>query len=252
MLSSGRDRFMPWRTVAGEEVTATGTPELETLVKGLFNPRRFLDYILNFIVFQDDGAGFTKMGAAYHQYWAVNKALGCTLSACGIDADPGRLLGRFPAEQDPWAREDSPTYGKGSKHFDGRRIGVVWHTQGSGKSLSMVFYAGKVVRYPDMDNPTLVVITDRNDLDDQLFGAFTGCRDLLRQSPVQAGSRSHMKELLNIASGGVIFTTIQKFMPEERGAAHPLLSDRRNIVVIADEAHRSQYDFIDGFERRPA
>ena len=250
MLSSGRDRFMPWRTVAGEEVTAPGTPELETLVKGLFNPRRFLDYILNFIVFQDDGSKLTKMGAAYHQYWAVNKALGCTLSACGIDADPGRLLGRFPATQDPWgAREDAPIYGKGSKHFDGRRIGVVWHTQGSGKSLSMAFYAGKVVRYPDMGNPTLVVITDRNDLDDQLFGAFTGCRDLLRQSPVQAESRSHMKTLLSVAAGGVVFTTIQKFMPEARGAAHPLLSERRNIVVIADEAHRSQYDFIDGFAR---
>ena len=250
MLSSGRDRFMPWRTISGEEAAAPGTLELETLVKGLFNHRRFLDYILNFIVFQDDGAGLTKMGAAYHQYWAVNKALGCTLSACGIDADPGRLLGRFPAEQDPWsAREGAPAYGKGSKHFDGRRIGVVWHTQGSGKSLSMVFYAGKVARYPDMDNPTLVVITDRNDLDDQLFGAFAGCRDLLRQSPAQAESRSHMKELLNIAAGGVVFTTIQKFMPEARGAAHPLLSERRNIVVIADEAHRSQYDFIDGFAR---
>ena len=249
MLTSGRDRFMPWRTVAGEEVTAPGTPELETLVKGLFNPRRFLDYILNFIVFQDDGAKLTKLGAAYHQYWAANKALGCTLSACGIDADPGRLLGRFPAKQDPWAREDAPAYGKGSKHFDGRRIGVIWHTQGSGKSLSMVFYAGKVARYPDMDNPTLVVITDRNDLDDQLFGAFTGCRDLLRQSPVQAASRSHMKELLSVAAGGVVFTTIQKFMPEARGAAHPLLSERRNIVVIADEAHRSQYGFIDGFAR---
>ena len=250
MLSSGRDRFMPWRTISGEEAAAPGTLELETLVKGLFNHRRFLDYILNFIVFQDDGAGLTKMGAAYHQYWAVNKALGCTLSACGIDADPGRLLGRFPATQDLWsAREDAPAYGKGSKHFDGRRIGVVWHTQGSGKSLSMVFYAGKVARHPDMGNPTLVVITDRNDLDDQLFGAFTGCRDLLRQSPVQAESRSHMKELLSVAAGGVVFTTIQKFMPEARGAAHPLLSERRNIVVIADEAHRSQYDFIDGFAR---
>ena len=189
------------------------------------------------------------MGAAYHQYWAVNKALGCTLSACGIDADPGRLLGRFPATQDPWAREEAPAYGKGSKHFDGRRIGVVWHTQGSGKSLSMVFYAGKVARYPDMGNPTLVVITDRNDLDDQLFGAFTGCRDLLRQSPVQAESRAHMETLLSVAAGGVVFTTIQKFMPKARGVAHPLLSERRNIVVIADEAHRSQYDFIDGFAR---
>ena len=249
MLSSERDRFMPWRTVAEEEVSAPGTPELETLVKGLFNHRRFLDYILNFIVFRDDGAGLAKIGAAYHQYQAVNKALGCTLSACGIDADPGRLLGRFPAEQDPWAREGPPAYGKGSKHFDGRKVGVVWHTQGSGKSLSMVFYAGKVARYPDMNNPTLVVITDRNDLDDQLFGAFAGCRDLLRQSPAQAESRSHMQELLSVAAGGVVFTTIQKFMPEARGAAHPLLSERRNIVVIADEAHRSQYDFIDGFAR---
>ena len=250
MLSSERDRFMPWRTVSGEEVSAPGTPELETLLKGLFDRHRFLDYILNFIVFRDDGAGLGKIGAAYHQYWAVNKALGCTLSACGIHADPRRLLGRFPAEQDPWdVRQGRPVYGKGSKHFDGRKIGVVWHTQGSGKSLSMVFYAGKVARYPDMNNPTLVVITDRNDLDDQLFGAFAGCRDLLRQAPAQAGSRSHMKALLNIASGGVVFTTIQKFMPEARGAAHPLLSDRRNIVVIADEAHRSQYDFIDGFAR---
>ena len=249
MLSSGRDRFMPWRTVSGEEVTAPGTPELETLIRGLFDRHRFLDYILNFIVFQDDGAKLTKMGAAYHQYWAVNKALGCTLSACGIDADPRRLLGRFPAEQTPRAREGAPVYGKGSKHFDGRKIGVVWHTQGSGKSLSMVFYAGKVARYPDMNNPTLVVITDRNDLDDQLFDAFASCRDLLRQAPAQAGSRSHMKTLLSVAAGGVVFTTIQKFMPEARGAAHPLLSERRNIVVIADEAHRSQYDFIDGFAR---
>ena len=250
MLTSGRDRFMPWRTVSGEEVAAQGNPELETLVRGLFDRRRFLDYILNFIVFRDDGAVLDKIGAAYHQYWAVNKALACTLSACGIDADPGRLLGRFPAEQDPWnVRESTPVYGRGSKHFDGRRIGVVWHTQGSGKSLSMAFYAGKVVRYPDMRNPTLVVVTDRNDLDDQLFGTFAGCRDLIRQPPVQAVSRAHIKELLSIASGGVVFTTIQKFMPEECGDSHPMLSDRRNIVVIADEAHRSQYDFIDGFAR---
>ncbi len=272
-LTSGWDRFMPWRTVSGEEVAARGNPELETLrqgdgedpsqvtardntelatlVRGLFDRRRFLDYILNFIVFKDDGSELTKIGAAYHQYWAVNKALACTLSACGIDADPGRLLGRFPAEQNPLKiREGAPARGKGSKHFDGRKIGVVWHTQGSGKSLSMAFYAGKVVRYPDMRNPTLVVITDRNDLDDQLFGTFAGCRDLLRQRPAQAGSRAHMKELLSIAAGGVVFSTIQKFMPEERGASYPVLSDRSNIVVIADEAHRSQYDFIDGFARR--
>ena len=250
-LTSGWDRFMPWRTVSGEEVAARGNPELETLVRGLFDRHRFLDYILNFIVFKDDGSTLVKIGAAYHQYWAVNKALACTLSACGIDADPGRLLGRFPVEQDPWnVREGTRVYGRGSKHFDGRKIGVVWHTQGSGKSLSMAFYAGKVVRYPDMRNPTLVVITDRNDLDDQLFGTFASCRDLLRQRPAQAKSQVHMKELLSVAAGGVVFTTIQKFMPEERGDSHPMLSDRSNIVVIADEAHRSQYDFIDGFARR--
>lgn len=249
-LTSGWDRYMPWRTVSGEEVAPKGTPELETLVRGLFERRYFLDYILNFVVFEDDGSKLIKKAAAYHQYWAVNKALGCTLSACGIDGDPTKLIGRFPSEQESMeVREDSPIYGKGTKHFDGKRIGVVWHTQGSGKSLSMTFYSGKVVRHPDMGNPTLVIITDRNDLDDQLFGTFANCKDLLRQSPVQAGNRSHLRELLKVASGGIVFTTIQKFMPDERGDVHPLLSDRNNIVVIADEAHRSQYDFIDGFAR---
>ena len=249
-LTSGWDRYMPWRTVSGEEVDPKGTPELETLVRGLFERRYFLDYILNFVVFEDDGAKLIKKAAAYHQYWAVNKALACTLSACGIDGDPTKLIGRFPSEADPLeVREDSPVYGKGSKHFDGKRIGVIWHTQGSGKSLSMTLFSGKVVRHPDMGNPTLVIITDRNDLDDQLFGTFANCKDLLRQSPVQAGNRSHLRELLKVASGGIVFTTIQKFMPDERGDVHPLLSDRNNIVVIADEAHRSQYDFIDGFAR---
>src|SRR5260370_31602019 len=130
-----------------------------------------------------------------------------------------------------------------------RRVGVVWHTQGSGKSLSMAFYAGRLVLEPAMENPTIVVITDRNDLDDQLFGTFSRCHELLRQKPVQAESRDHLRELLQRASGGVIFTTVQKFFPHEKGAKHPLLSDRQNIVVIADEAHRSQYDFIDGFAR---
>ncbi len=249
-LTSEWDRFMPWRTVSGEEVAAKGTPELATLIRGLFERRRFLDYILNFIVFEDDGFRSAKKAAAYHQYWAVNKALTCTLSACGIDTDPEKLIGRFPPVQPPLGvKEDAPVYGKGSGHFDGRRIGVIWHTQGSGKSLSMTFYAGKVVRHPDMNNPTLVIVTDRNDLDDQLFGTFAGCRDLLRQSPAQARARSHLKGLLKVPSGGIVFTTIQKFMPDERGDAHPLLSGRKNIVVIADEAHRSQYDFIDGFAR---
>ncbi len=195
-----------------------------------------------------------KKAAAYHQYWAVNKALACTLSACGADADPEMLIG-FPewakesAEQHPGVEDLVFPYGKGTKHYGGKRIGVVWHTQGSGKSLSMTFYAGKVSRHPAMGNPTLVIITDRNDLDKQLFDTFTYCRELLRQHPVQAGSRTHLRQLLMVASGGVAFTTIQKFMPDERGDVHPMLSDRKNIVVIADEAHRSQYDFIDGFAR---
>lgn len=249
-LTSGWDRYMPWRTVSGEEVAPKGTPELETLVRGLFERRYFLDYILNFIVFEDDGSKVIKKAAAYHQFWAVNKALACTLSACGIDSDPTLLIGRFPKETEPWQIKDkSERYGKGTDHFNGKRIGVVWHTQGSGKSLSMTFFSGKVVRHPDMGNPTLVIITDRNDLDDQLFGTFANCKDLLRQSPVQAGNRTHLRDLLKVASGGIVFTTIQKFMPDEKGDVHPLLSDRNNIVVIADEAHRSQYDFIDGFAR---
>ena len=130
-----------------------------------------------------------------------------------------------------------------------RRIGVVWHTQGSGKSLTMAFYAGRIVREPAMANPTIVVLTDRNDLDDQLFTTFSRCADLLRQPPVQAESRADLRAKLTVQSGGVVFTTIQKFFPEEKGDRHPLLSSRRNIVVIADEAHRSQYDFIDGFAR---
>jgi type I restriction enzyme R subunit len=130
-----------------------------------------------------------------------------------------------------------------------RRVGVVWHTQGSGKSLTMAFYAGRVILHPGMENPTVVVITDRNDLDDQLFGTFARCYELLRQPPVQAESRADLREKLRVEAGGVVFTTIQKFLPEEKGDRHPVLSDRRNIVVIADEAHRSQYDFIDGFAR---
>jgi type I restriction enzyme R subunit len=130
-----------------------------------------------------------------------------------------------------------------------KRVGVVWHTQGSGKSLTMAFYAGRLVLEPAMENPTLVVLTDRNDLDDQLFGTFARCHELLRQRPEQAQSREHLRALLQRASGGVIFTTIHKFFAEARGGKHPVLSERRNIVVIADEAHRSQYDFIDGFAR---
>lgn len=251
-LTSGWDRFMPWRTIEGAEVAPKGSLELEVLLKGVFEKRRFIDLVLNFIVFEDDGSSITKKAAAYHQFHAVNKAVQCTLSACGIEADPDMLYGRFPSldEQNPWkAKEETAPYKPDSGLFAGRRIGVVWHTQGSGKSLSMAFYAGKIIRHPAMENPTLVVITDRNDLDDQLFGTFAGCKDLLRQTPAQAEGRGHLRELLTVPAGGVVFTTIQKFFPDIKGDAYPLLSDRRNIVVIADEAHRSQYDFIDGFAR---
>jgi type I restriction enzyme R subunit len=251
-LTSGWDRFMPWRTIDGKEVAPRGTVELEVLLKGVFEKRRFLDLVLNFVVFDDDGAAVAKKAAAYHQFHAVNKALECTLSACGIDADADLLYARFPEynKHNPYeAYELRNAYGAGTEHFGDRRIGVIWHTQGSGKSLLMAFFAGKVIRHPAMENPTLLVITDRNDLDDQLFGTFSSCRDLLRQTPVQAENREHLRELLQVPSGGVVFTTIQKFLPDERGRQYPELSIRRNIVVIADEAHRSQYDFIDGFAR---
>ena len=248
-LSAGWDRFMPWRTVDGSEVLPKGTLELEVLLRGLFEKHRFLDYILNFVVFEDNGK-IIKKAAAYHQYWAVNKALQSTFYACGIQADADRLLGRFPLMQEPEKKKVKEGIGNYVPHaFGDKRIGVIWHTQGSGKSLSMVFYAGKVIRHPAMQNPTVVVLTDRNDLDNQLSGTFTACKDVLRQVPVQADSRADLRSLLQAASGGVIFTTIQKFMPDMRGETHPLLSERRNIVVIADEAHRSQYAFIDGFAR---
>jgi len=252
-LTSGWDRFMPWRTIDGKEVAPRGSVELEVLLKGVFDKRRFLDLILNFIVFEDDGSSVLKKIAAYHQYHAVNKAVDCTISACGIDAEPRQLYAEFPAhdEMNPFGLSDPSAhpYGKNSKHFGGRRIGVIWHTQGSGKSLSMAYFAGKIIRHPAMKNPTIVVITDRNDLDDQLFGTFSRCRDLMRQTPVQAETRENLRELLKVAAGGVVFTTIQKFMPDAKGDQYPKLSDRENIVVIADEAHRSQYDFIDGYAR---
>lgn len=248
-LSAGWDRFMPWRTIDGSEIFPKGNLELEVLVRGMFEKRRFLDYIHNFIIFEDRGT-LTKMNSAYHQYWAVNKALGYTFSACGINADSEKLLGRFPPIQEPKLNTVNGERGVYKiREFGDRRIGVIWHTQGSGKSLSMVYYAGKLIRHPEMKNPTIVVLTDRNDLDNQLFDTFVSCKDLLRQIPQQANSRAHLRSLLQVASGGVVFTTIQKFLPESKGDTYPQLSDRKNIVVIADEAHRSQYDFIDGLAR---
>jgi len=261
-ITSGWDRFMPWRTIdgtdlyrePGNEKQSEGVvqPGLVTLIRGMLHLKRFQDYVLNFITFEDNGggtSGIAKKAAGYHQYHAVNQALASTLIACGIEAAPDVLYSRFVEVEaaDPF-RVAEPQAEYGSR-FGDRRAGVVWHTQGSGKSLSMVFFASKVIRHPAMENPTIVVITDRNDLDNQLFATFAANRQILRQTPVQAENRAHLRELLQVASGGVIFTTIQKFFPENKGDTYPLLSKRRNIVVIADEAHRSQYDFIDGFAR---
>ena len=205
------ERYAPWRTVDGQEVAPKTALEQNTLIDGVFEKRRFLELIKSFIVFEDEKNGTVKKLAAYHQVGAVREAITQTVRATRPSGD--------------------------------RKVGVVWHTQGSGKSLTMAFYAARVVDEPAMENPTIVVITDRNDLDDQLFGTFARCAELLRNTPVQARDRDHLRELLAVASGGVIFTTIQKFLPEEKGDKFPELSPRRNIVVIADEAHRSQYGF---------
>lgn len=227
-LTSDEDRFMAWRTIDGDGTAPVSIPQLEVLIKGMFQRDRFLDIIKHFILFQTDGKDTFKILAGYHQYHAVNKAVDSTERA---------------------------THEKGD-----RRIGVVWHTQGSGKSLSMVFYAGKLVINEELENPTIVIITDRNDLDDQLYSTFLKSKDLLRCTPVQADDREHLRELLNNrTSGGIIFTTIHKFAPAtskskeevseylaaESSAPYtvPVLTDRKNVIVMADEAHRSQYGF---------
>jgi type I restriction enzyme R subunit len=240
-LTAGREWFKPWRTIAGENLADHHMAELQVVIEGVCAPRRFLDLVRDFIVFDDDSGGrIAKKMAGYHQFHAVQVAVGQTLRAATLL----RAADRVAEEQGRYEAGVRP----GGKPGD-RRIGVVWHTQGSGKSLTMAFYAGRIIREPAMENPTLVVLTDRNDLDDQLFGTFSRCSELLRQPPVQAESRAHLRELLSVAAGGVVFTTIHKFFSEEKGDRHPTLSDRRNVVVIADEAHRSQYDFIDGFAR---
>jgi type I restriction enzyme R subunit len=243
-LTANKEWFLPWRTIEGETLAPAMQPQLHVLLAGVFEKRRLLDLIRYFTVFEkhEGGVMFKKM-AGYHQFHAVNVAVEETLRACGRLAEPERVA-EGPGVY--WTRgRDMAERGK----VGDRRVGVVWHTQGAGKSLTMAFYAGRVILHPAMENPTLVMLTDRNDLDDQLFGTFARCHELLRQEPVQAESRSDLRKKLQVASGGVVFTTIQKFFPEEKGDRHPLLSDRRNIVVIADEAHRSQYDFIDGFAR---
>ena len=210
-LTANLERFMPWRTVDGSAVAPKGAPELGTVIKGVFEKARFLTLIRDFTVFADTGSGLVKIVAGYHQFHAVRHAVKSTIAAASPKGD--------------------------------RRIGVIWHTQGSGKSLLMAFYAGQIIAHPAMENPTFVVITDRNDLDDQLFGTFSMCRDLLRQTPRQADSREDLQKALTRPSGGVVFTTIQKFAPERGETDYPVLTDRRNVVVIADEAHRSQYGF---------
>jgi type I restriction enzyme R subunit len=239
-ISSDLSRYMAWKTADGIKEASRFKPQLETLLKGMLQPSTLLDLVRNFIVFEKSKKEDAKTGliqiqtvkklAAYHQYYAVNKAIESTLIAAGVKTSPP-VEGKLPPLT-------LPVEGK----LGSRKAGVVWHTQGSGKSLSMVFYAGKLITSPQMRNPTLVVITDRNDLDDQLFDTFAASVQLLRQEPVQAESREHLKELLKVASGGIVFTTIQKFLPET-GDTYPKLSDRANIVVITDEAHRTQYGF---------
>ena len=236
-LTGGWEWFKPWRTVTGEALAASDLTELQVMLQGVFEPRRFLAMVRDFIVFEDDGGALAKKMAGYHQFHAVQVAVQETLRAAELQAFAEVRTGRYEAGRRP-----------GGDPGD-RRIGVVWHTQGAGKSLTMAFYAGAIIREPAMQNPTIVVLTDRNDLDDQLFGTFARCQDLLRQPPAQAQDRADLRRRLSVNAGGVVFTTIQKFYPEAKGDTHPKLSDRRNIVVIADEAHRSQYDFIDGFAR---
>ena len=241
-LSAGFSRMMAWKSADGKAEASRLVSQLEVLIKGMLNKETLLDLIRSFTVFEktkteDKETGITtvktiKKIAAYHQYYAVNKAVDSTVRATGINLNDIFVLKEPPAN---YGLKDVKEQPKGD-----HKAGVVWHTQGSGKSLSMVFYVGKIVR--TLSNPTIVIITDRNDLDDQLFGTFADCRQLLRQTPVQADDRETLKSLLRVASGGVIFTTIQKFQPES-GNVYETLTDRSNVIVIADEAHRTQYGF---------
>ena len=208
-ISSNEERFMTWRTTDGAAEAKTAQAQLEVLIKGMCRPDVILDLIRDFILFKDDGEHIIKILAAYHQYYAVKKAVDETKRAVAMNGN--------------------------------QKIGVVWHTQGSGKSLSMVFYAGELIQA--LDNPTIVVVTDRNDLDEQLFATFGQSSDILRQTPKKADSRGELRSLLSVQSGGVVFTTMQKFNPEENEGEMPVLTERRNVIVIADEAHRSQYGF---------
>lgn len=244
-ISSGFSRFMSWKSADGKAEASHLVSQLETLIQGMLNKETLIDLIRHFIVFEkskkeDSETGITTIStvkklAAYHQYYAVNRAVESTLRATGFT-----LEHETPVSMVMESPESYGVPGVKNQPIGDRKGGVVWHTQGSGKSLSMVFYTGKIVLA--LDNPTILVITDRNDLDDQLFDTFAASKQLLRQEPVQAEDRNQLKELLKVASGGVVFATVQKFQPEE-GNVYELLSDRKNIVVIADEAHRTQYGF---------
>jgi len=229
-LTSNQERFLPWRTITTEDDRPRLQFELEILVRGFFEPELFLDYIRYFILFEQDGDTPIKKIAGYHQFHAVREAVRATVIAASS-----------PEKTVLEVCEPRATYGKEVQRGS-RKAGVVWHTQGSGKSITMACYAGKLLQQPEMKNPTLVVVTDRNDLDGQLFATFCGASELLKQTPVQANSRGELREMLaSRLSGGIIFTTVQKFTLLDEEDAHPLLSGRENVVVISDEAHRSQY-----------
>ena len=240
-LTAEEERFMPWRTIDGEDIAPKGVPELETMIAGVLDKRRLLTLIRDFTVFGDTGSGIVKIIAGYHQFHAAQRAVAATLRAVP-GASSGGSLRENPLR---FGLRDAAAHPTGDK-----RIGVIWHTQGSGKSFLMAFYAGLLVRRPELENPTIVVITDRNDLDDQLFATFSMCADLIRQTPIQIDSREDLTERLDRASGGVIFTTMQKFAPAAGTSDYPRISDRRNIIVIADEAHRSQYGFRARIDRK--
>ena len=257
-ISAGYSRYMAWKTADGKHEASATTGQLETLIAGMLTPATFLDLVRHFIVFEkgrreDPATGqvsitTVKKLAAYHQYYAVNAAVESTLRACGIGFQPvieaesyGRQAGSLSHMRVAQTPESYKLPGVNHQPAGDRKAGVVWHTQGSGKSLSMVFYTGKIVLA--LDNPTVLVITDRNDLDDQLFDTFASAKQLLRQEPVQADNRQQLKNLLKVSAGGVVFSTIQKFQPDDEASVYEQLSDRQNIVVIADEAHRTQYGF---------
>ena len=254
-LTADAERFMPWRTVDGDAIAPKGVPELETMIGGVLDRHRLLTLIRDFTVFGDAGRGIVKIIAGYHQFHAAQRAVAATLRAVpGVVSGGASGGGTGGGGASGWALRESPLhYGlpDAAAHPAGdRRIGVIWHTQGSGKSFLMAFYAGLLVRTPALENPTIVVITDRNDLDDQLFATFSMCADLIRQTPIQIDSREDLAARLDRASGGVIFTTMQKFAPASGTSAYPRISDRHNVIVIADEAHRSQYGFRARIDRK--